>query len=292
MECIISESRRNEFGQAISKLPFTIDRDGSVSPQRGQVDMELKCSKPLTYTQLERGVKALARICTEYDVEINTTCGYHVHISNPKFAKKKTLDRITKLWCAIEDVLLSTQPNSRRTNSYCKRLLADIALHGDINFPKEKQALMDRMGDRDRYYALNFASLNRHGTIECRLHSGTVNSKKILNWVQLLGHFYSYAIDSYNTTDVDILLKMPISDDKIAKVFELLELDQDIRAFYLARIEKQGWDTLAAQQKAYNDAQKLRPNVTRLRAIYQRAESQYQTVTSELRAATSAFGSY
>lgn len=40
-----------------------------------------------------------------------------------------------------------------------------------------------------RYFKVNLMSFQRHGTIEFRQHSGTVNATKIANWVRFLGQF-------------------------------------------------------------------------------------------------------
>jgi hypothetical protein len=38
---------------------------------------------------------------------------------------------------------------------------------------------------RDRYYKLNAESFERHGTVEFRQHSGTIEFKKISSWIRI-----------------------------------------------------------------------------------------------------------
>jgi hypothetical protein len=62
----------------------------------------------------------------------------------------------------------------------------------------------------DRYQKLNLESLERHGTIEFRQHSGTVDAEKAVNWVRLCTAFIETTA-SYQY----VQLKRPVSMDSI-----------------------------------------------------------------------------
>ena len=51
-------------------------------------------------------------------------------------------------------------------------------------------------GHPSRYHKLNLESLVRHGTVEFRQHSGTVDGEKMANWVMLVGGFVECAVSA------------------------------------------------------------------------------------------------
>lgn len=78
-------------------------------------------------------------------------------------------------------------PPSRRgtANFYCNTL-AGISF-GRLMRATTINEMANIMGSR--YFKVNLMSFQRHGTIEFRQHSGTVNATKIANWVRFLGQF-------------------------------------------------------------------------------------------------------
>jgi hypothetical protein len=94
---------------------------------------------------------------------VNKSCGMHVHLDcrgkaeNEVWALAKKVDA----WLyALRELV----PESRRDNQYCKFGISRT----------------------DRYRAVNFMSFREHGTLEVRLHSGTVDYTKIISWIRLL----------------------------------------------------------------------------------------------------------
>lgn len=145
-------------------------------------------------TQVEKVCSALSRV----GAKINKSCGFHVHIDASTF----TLDNwknIYKNYILLEDVIDSFMPISRRAsnNSYCKSLKARGAQSTLINKISNcgSASEADRLitGGNDRYYKINYQAFLRHGTIEFRQHSGTVEYHKISNWVLFLHHLISYS---------------------------------------------------------------------------------------------------
>jgi hypothetical protein len=61
-------------------------------------------------------------------------------------------------------------PSSRKSNRYCR-------VQTDPDFSTQA---------RDRYVGINPVSYDKHKTIEVRIHSGSINSEKINNWIKLL----------------------------------------------------------------------------------------------------------
>jgi hypothetical protein len=103
-------------------------------------------------------------------VTVNTSCGFHVHVSGEGLTSDK-LTRLKNLWNALEPIVFSYLPPSRRNNRYCAR----------------------GIGTQNRFHGLNLTCLSTKGTVEFRCHHGTMNKKKILSWVSFCVALVEYA---------------------------------------------------------------------------------------------------
>lgn len=113
--------------------------------------------------------------------KIRRTCGFHCHVGADDLngASFRTL---AELYRSNERAIDSVQPNSRRgnNNQYTKGLRAGSLAHADT--ARAVQGVISRGGSR--YCKLNLTSVMRHGTVEFRQHSGTVDADKIENWIR------------------------------------------------------------------------------------------------------------
>ena len=117
----------------------------------------------------------------------NRSCGLHVHID----AHGMTVENIRTIVCryaSFEEEIDAFMPPSRRgnTNGYCYsvRQVAENEV-----FRSARTVAQLATAQRSRYFKVNLQAFRRHGTIEFRQHSGSVNATKICNWVQLLQDF-------------------------------------------------------------------------------------------------------
>jgi len=55
-------------------------------------------------------------------------------------------------------------------------------------------------GNWDRYHWLNLDSIDKHGTIEIRLHSSTLDANKVCNWVKAHLRFVDWVVDGGMST--------------------------------------------------------------------------------------------
>jgi hypothetical protein len=154
---------------------FSAHRDGSV---RGD---GLELVSPIL-----RGNKGLLAVTNllKYAASKNwvadASCGFHLHIDMNDLSeeqKKKVLFAYVltaELWHAFVS-------RTRHNNSYCGRPLR-IASH-EIE-AKEFDTLCYSAGGGSRYCWLNLQAHSEHGTFEVRLHEGTIDSKKVTNWIK------------------------------------------------------------------------------------------------------------
>lgn len=110
-----------------------------------------------------RAIEQLARI--------NRSCGLHVHYDVSGWNDSQ-FELTTDNYRTLEPLIDLFLPRSRRADNnyqFCRSLVGDS--YEEIQ--------------HSRFYKVNLQSVQRHGTIEFRQHSGTVEYKKVLHWIAL-----------------------------------------------------------------------------------------------------------
>lgn len=151
--------------------------------------------------QGKKGLESLKNVCAalnEIGARVNRTCGLHIHLD----AKKMSIYHWRNLYinyARLENIIDSFMPKSRRANNngYCR----SIAL-----MPRLEQTILSCNTVEDitnyfcsRYYKINSESYHRHGTVEFRQHSGTVDFEKICMWLTFLQKLLAYS--KHNTVE-------------------------------------------------------------------------------------------
>lgn len=228
---------------------FSIKEDGSL---HNGVEITLAPSSGSVY--LDR-VNTACKVLTDTGHVINRSCGLHVHID---LRDKKTdyvfLSHLLTTFYAIEDVLFATQPQSRQDNTYCMSLRKNYSFFDfyqrktydfDFNYynmPKDQKEDMDRFKldhyNSKRYNAFNFHSVFYRGTIEIRLHAGSLNPIKIVRWTNLLLKIVKWVETSYSYKTTLKLLSKDVNNDKLAIFRRVFKIDKSLYRYLLARINQ------------------------------------------------------
>lgn len=105
---------------------------------------------------------------------VNDTCGTHVHFDMRHVDKNMVRLYGARIGCVVP-ALKKIVPKWRRDNEYCA---------GNVNTLYDYN---DSYGsyEEDKYSFINLQSYYKHKTIEVRGHSGTLDAKKILNWISI-----------------------------------------------------------------------------------------------------------
>lgn len=168
--------------------------DGSL-PEEGFEINTAPAQGDLFIGQIEAISKALLRD----GARVSSGCGLHVHVDARDFSYYD-LRRLVLLYERIEPALFEMMPASRRESRFCQpcgKLYAEAvranrlpkiykenlikSVYGD---EAKRPARRDKYDD-SRYHALNIHSWFYRGTIECRLHTGSVRAHKIIAWGKL-----------------------------------------------------------------------------------------------------------
>ncbi len=279
----------SELQDAIEALGCNLTTDGSLSFDN--LEPWEVTTQPLGYNQMRRTINKLGRYLASIEATANKSCGLHIHASNKRFFQKKNLLRITQFWLAIEDVLFATQPASRLQNHYCQRLLKRLVTgHMYDKLPQMKQDIIDEARGIDRYCAFNLNALSKHGTLEVRLFAGTTNPQKINAYLELIRGVYNYCLTNYDPKTVKGLFNESISQAKINRVWELLELSPKTKKLLNARIEKNMFKTLGLQQVSAIKYTEVQPKLLKARAKYEKYTRDYEQIRDSTQGYIDAFG--
>lgn len=146
----------------------------------------------------------------------DTSCGLHVHV-NCRGATWDDIGRLARLWVKIEPALWNAVAPSRRRNRdinyYTRAIAADLERAGIVlaTTPAAKEDAIraaSANGNGPKYHALNFAPLTSRGTVEVRMHHGTVNPTKIRQWAASMCQIVHFAL-THSDAEVDALRGTP-----------------------------------------------------------------------------------
>ena len=161
-------------------------RDGSLFDLDGFNPMELV--SPILDTDSTANVRMLHKVCAVLQgmgSVVNNSCGLHVHVNAGDLSAeqiKTVFHRYTKFESVID---LMVPANRRGDHTYYSKAGTNIV--DEVERCQTTEALM--RVQRDRYYKVNLCALQRHGTIEFRQHSGSINANTIMNWVSFITSF-------------------------------------------------------------------------------------------------------
>ena len=162
--------------------------DGSVSNGAEVV------SPILNESRLNEAV-AVTKILKTAGARVDRATGFHVHIGLNAFhgsnSSSDSLAQFVLNYYSMHHAIGSLVAPSRLRNSYCKALEQHEA---------EAEAEYIRNGftvsrDGNRYKSLNLMSTERHGTVEVRLHQGTLNGVKAIAWSQFIAGLIKISVN-------------------------------------------------------------------------------------------------
>lgn len=172
----------------ITRRHWKIVNDASVSGSNG---FELVSPVLKGNSGIEE-VKKVCQVLESLRANVNKSCGFHVHFD----ARELSINdwkNLYKNYITLENEIDQIMPASRKGNGnqYCRSMLNKMvskqSAFSAIEMCNTVSELSRAIANNSRYVKLNAESFMRHGTVEFRHHSGTVEFEKISNWVKICG---------------------------------------------------------------------------------------------------------
>lgn len=183
------------------------------------------------------------------EASTNISTGMHIHLDAEDYKGDK-VQSLMLFYLLFEDVVQSFLPRSRRNNEYCIPIrdrynFSEISrISNKINFEKIwYRELTRREVDRcktsrheTRYMGINMHSLLADQHLEVRYHSGTINARKILEWVNLHCKIMDFVVK--NSLDKNTMRDIRTVTDikeKTEILFDLIDLHSSSREYLMNR---------------------------------------------------------
>lgn len=174
------------YNHTDSESEWKVVTDGSVSgPGGGGEAVSPILSGIEGLEQVRRAADALSNA----GATANRSCGLHVHVDARDLEGRDIANVVTR-YAKFETDIDAFMPRSRRGrngSSYCDSIANIRGFSTPQAFTTTSQVM--RAWGGDRFRKVNLCSYTSHGSIEIRHHSGTVQSSKILPWIQFCVNF-------------------------------------------------------------------------------------------------------
>ena len=142
--------------------------------------------------QIRKACAALAAV----DGWADSSCGLHVH-HEVTGMEVRDFGRLFRFWHNSIFAIEKLVAKSRRNGEWGKRL-SDAEVSSIERLSRMSACTRSFTERFDRYRALNVQSYPRYGTVEVRIHQGTVNAEKIIQWVMFGQSTIAYALSGAN----------------------------------------------------------------------------------------------
>jgi hypothetical protein len=168
---------------------WKVVRDGSLEYHNGNCG-EL-VSPPLSGEAGIEQVRAVLRALVSAGATVNRSCGLHVHVDAGDLSVPQIVS-IMRRYQTHQNEINRFMPASRRDSRWAKRISNDLI--NTVVGCQTPSYLRRYAGSIDRYHAVNVAAYARHGTIEFRQHSASVNNNKVAHWIAFCLHFVATSV--------------------------------------------------------------------------------------------------
>ena len=242
-------------GYHVTQSHWKIVGDGSVRPAQGQTGNGMEIVSPPL--QGEEGFEQVRKVCralTAAGFKVNKSCGLHVHVA-ARGLGLPAIKRLTVLYSKSERTIDQLLPLSRRGGDgyFCRSLAnvneATVMGAADVTGIARHVAEVSR-ASQPRYVKLNLTAFWRHGTVEFRHHSGTVDENKAVNWARFCLRMVDTAVTERDeqVTSTQPRARALRPGSKVALIAELLTREWGCTQADV--LTATGWPSVSMPQQA------------------------------------------
>ena len=149
----------------------------------------------------------------------------HIHIDIRDMTYLQLMNFLT-LAVMFEPVLFKYVASHRTSNHFCwsfldcQNLITRIKKVNKAYLTGNERAVRDRIASEfttgaTKYSAINLSSIPRYGSLEFRMHEGTLNVNAIIRWINILLSLKNYAMDQDRTPSNILETKQDVGIDSI-----------------------------------------------------------------------------
>jgi len=170
----------------------------------------------LTAERLDEA-KTATRVLRLGGATVNKQCGLHVHLGADEYGLEG-LANLAWNWNLAHATIGALVAPSRLNNRFCVPVhLSELDQQVEII----RNGSIRNIGLNGRYRSLNFDAYRNHGTVEVRLHHGTLNGSKVKAWAEFVSAIANYS-KAGSRLDHSNEWSQPV--DRVSKVGELLDI--------------------------------------------------------------------
>ena len=176
------------FGKGIDGALWAESHDGSLRNNGTEL-----ISTVLSGYRVISALRQLDRYLPEQSPDVNERTSFHLHLDILDLTMEE-FQSLVYLMASFEPVLLQLCAEHRRCSSFALPLshapeVLRVLRDGFDHWPDYGWKNLENNGllmlDDYKYGALNFAAIGVHGTVEFRMHQGTVSTAEIRDWIIL-----------------------------------------------------------------------------------------------------------
>lgn len=160
--------------------------DGSVSNGAEVV------SPILNENRLNEAV-TVTKILKSAGARVDRATGFHVHVGLSAFSNSEAISRFVLNYYSMHGSISALVAPSRLRNRYTAILNRNLAekeaegvREGQLRSSLNRTDLVNLGINDQRYCSLNLQAIDRHATLEVRLHQGTLNGVKAIAWSKFI----------------------------------------------------------------------------------------------------------
>ena len=148
----------------------------------------------------------VTKVLKDHGARVDRATGFHVHIGMLAFGDwgtggEQNIAKFILNYYAMHHAIAALVAPSRLNNRYCAVLNRnDAQRQADYTANQGRGAW-----NGNRYTSLNLEALHRHGTVEIRLHQGTLNGVKAIAWSQFVAGMIDATVNGVDMTAAEHL---------------------------------------------------------------------------------------
>ncbi len=134
--------------------------------------------EPIVYAVLRKVLKVI----NDLGSKVNSKCGTHVHLDMRTRDHELCFNNLVR----SQNMLYAINPASRMTGKQADGSSGTV-YSKKVEYSDFNEHLSNTGGGSGaRYYGINAQAYSKFKTIEIRIHSGTINARKLENWITIL----------------------------------------------------------------------------------------------------------